>query len=257
MSTCLTVTTQSRARQRSMVIPGAARPVTPGTCSGATIQDGAQSRVMKDWVAWHEAYDDPTSPLSTRLRVVRGHLSDALDAAPPGPVRLVSLCAGQGHDVLGVLPAHPRGPQVSAVLVEYDPQNAALARQGAGQAGLPRVEVRQADAAQVANYADALPADVLLLCGIFGNVSDEDIQRTAEAAPGTVRARGHRDLDQAPAGAGPDAADPRLVPGQRVRRGRLRRAGRDGHRCQRRRRPPGGGAAGRAADGPLFTFRAA
>jgi hypothetical protein len=138
---------------------------------------------MRDWVAWHAAYDDPTSPLSTRLRVVRGHLSDALDAAPPGPVRLVSLCAGQGHDVLGVLPAHPRGPQVSAVLVEYDPRNAALARQGAGQAGLPQVEVRQADAARVANYADALPATVLLLCGIFGNVTDEDIKRTAAAAP--------------------------------------------------------------------------
>ena len=138
---------------------------------------------MRDWVAWHAAYDDPDSPLSARLRTVRRRLSDALDAAPPGPVRLVSLCAGQGHDVLGVLPGHPRGPQVSAVLVEYDPQNAAQARQAAAQAGLPQVEVRQADAARVANYADALPADVLLLCGIFGNVSDEDIERTAAAAP--------------------------------------------------------------------------
>ena len=35
----------------------------------------------------------------------------------------------------------------------------------------------------MANYADALPADVLLLCGIFGNVSDADIERTATAAP--------------------------------------------------------------------------
>lgn len=138
---------------------------------------------MKDWVAWHTAYDDPASPLSTRLRVVRGHLSDALDAAPAGPVRLVSLCAGQGHDVLGVLPAHPRGPDVSAVLVEYNAQNAALARRGAEQAGLSQVQVREADAARVANYADALPADVLLLCGIFGNVSDADIERTAQAAP--------------------------------------------------------------------------
>ena len=127
---------------------------------------------MRDWVAWHEAYDDPRSPLSTRLRAVCGRLSDALDAAPPGPVRLLSLCAGQGRDVLGVLPGHPRTPQVSAVLVEYNPRNAALARRGAEQAGLPQVEVRQADAAQVANYADALPANVLLLCGIFGNVSD-------------------------------------------------------------------------------------
>jgi hypothetical protein len=138
---------------------------------------------VKDWVAWHAAYDDPSSSLSTRLRLVRGHLSRALDRAPAGPVRLVSLCAGQGLDVLGVLPEHPRSPDVSAVLVESDPHNAALARQGAAEAGLSQVEVRAADASRVANYADALPADVLLLCGIFGNVSEGDIQRTAQAAP--------------------------------------------------------------------------
>ncbi len=34
----------------------------------------------------------------------------------------------------------------------------------------------------MAGYRDALPADVLLLCGIFGNVSDEDIRRTTLAA---------------------------------------------------------------------------
>jgi hypothetical protein len=138
---------------------------------------------VKDWVAWHAAYDDPSSSLSTRLRLVRGHLSRALDQAPAGPVRLVSLCAGQGLDVLGVLPEHPRGRDVSAVLVESDPYNAALARQGTAEAGLSQVEVRLADASRVANYADALPADVLLLCGIFGNVSEGDIQRTAQAAP--------------------------------------------------------------------------
>ena len=111
---------------------------------------------MKDWVAWHAAYDDPSSSLSTRLRLVRGHLSRALDRAPAGPVRLVSLCAGQGLDVLGVLPEHPRGPDVSAVLVEFDPHNAALARQGAARAGLSQVEVREADAGRVGNYADEL-----------------------------------------------------------------------------------------------------
>jgi hypothetical protein len=138
---------------------------------------------VKDWVAWHAAYDDPSSSLSTRLRVVRGRLSRALDQAPAGLVRLVSLCAGQGLDVLGVLPGHPRGRDVSAVLVESDPHNAALARRGAAAAGLSQVEVLTADASRVDNYADALPADVLLLCGIFGNVSEGDIQRTAQAAP--------------------------------------------------------------------------
>jgi len=138
---------------------------------------------VKDWVAWHAGYADPSSSLSARLRLVRGHLSRALAAVPAGPVRLLSLCAGQGHDVLGVLPGHPRQPDVSAVLVEFDPRNAALARRGAAEAGLSQVEVREADAGLVDNYADALPADVLLLCGIFGNVSEGDIRRTAQAAP--------------------------------------------------------------------------
>jgi hypothetical protein len=145
---------------------------------------------MRDWVAWHEAYDDPASFLNVRLRMVRQRLSEAILAAPAGPVRLVSLCAGQGRDVIGVLPGHPRRDDVHAVLVESDPRNAEAARRAAAQAGLRQVEVREADAAAVASFADALPADVLLLCGIFGNVSDEDIKFTVEAASAMCRPGG-------------------------------------------------------------------
>jgi hypothetical protein len=138
--------------------------------------------MQRDWASWHEAYDDPASPLSTRLALVQAHLSIALATSPPGPISLVSLCAGQGRDVLGVLPSHPRRDDVTAVLVESDGRNAALAADRAAQAGLANVDVRQADAGVAAGYADALPAGVLLLCGIFGNVSDEDISRTTAAA---------------------------------------------------------------------------
>jgi hypothetical protein len=135
-----------------------------------------------DWVAWHAAYDDPSSPLTARLRQVMQWLSEAIDRAPPGPVRLVSLCAGQGRDVIGVLPGHPRRDDVHAVLVEANPRLADAARDAATEDGLAQVDVREADAAVVASFADALPADVLLLCGIFGNVSDEEVKRTVEAS---------------------------------------------------------------------------
>lgn len=62
---------------------------------------------MTDWLAWHTGHEDPSSPLSARLRSVQRHLADAIDQAPPGRVSLVSLCAGQGRDVIGVLPRHP------------------------------------------------------------------------------------------------------------------------------------------------------
>jgi hypothetical protein len=142
---------------------------------------------VRDWVAWHRGYEDPSSSLSARLRRVRYHLSHAIDRAPAGPVRLLSLCAGQGHDVMGVLPDHPRRDQVRAVLVEADAGNAAVARRAAADAGLAQVAVRQADASLVTSFADSLPVEVLLLCGIFGNVSDRDIQRTVEAAPALCR----------------------------------------------------------------------
>jgi hypothetical protein len=142
-----------------------------------------QNGIVWDWVEWHQAYADPASGLSARLRSVQRHLSLAIGQARPGPVRLVSLCAGQGHDVIGVLPGHPLRHHVTAVLVEPDPRNAALARYRAAAAGLDQVRVRQADASRPETFADALPADVLLLCGIFGNISDTDIERTAAAAP--------------------------------------------------------------------------
>ncbi len=145
---------------------------------------------MRDWVQWHAAYDDPASALSARLDRVRAHLWRAIEQAPAGQVQLVSLCAGQGHDVLGVLPGHPRRGDVTAVLVESDRRNAELARRHADEAGLAQVDVRQADASRPGDFADALPAGILLLCGIFGNISASDIRRTVLAAPALCSAGG-------------------------------------------------------------------
>lgn len=156
--------------------------------AGGGSRSRAPGDAARDWVAWHAAYDDPASSLSARLRAVRSRLAEALDQAPPGPLRLLSLCAGQGRDVIGVLPGHPRRADVRAVLVESDPGNSAVARRAAAQAGLTGVEVREADAGVAASFADVLPADVLLLCGIFGNISSHDIRRTVTAAPGLCAA---------------------------------------------------------------------
>lgn len=132
---------------------------------------------------WHQGYDDPSSSLSSRLECVKLRLGEAIGGCPPGPVRLLSLCAGQGRDVIGVLPGHRRRDDVRALLVEYDGRNAEFARRRAAEADLAQVRIRQADASQVGSFEDALPADVLLLCGIFGNISDSDIRRTVYAAP--------------------------------------------------------------------------
>jgi hypothetical protein len=142
--------------------------------------------VTRDWADWHAAYDDPASRLSERLAVVRRRVGELLDVAPPGPLRAVSMCAGQGRDLLGALADHPRRADVAARLVELDPRNAAAAGRAAAAAGLTGVEVVVGDAALTDAYAGAVPADLVLACGIFGNVSDADVRRTISALPGFV-----------------------------------------------------------------------
>jgi len=132
----------------------------------------------RDWYAWHHDYDDPGTALAQRLAAVQDQIRTALDGAPPGPLHAISLCAGQGRDLIGVLAAHPRRADVVARLVELDPRNAGVARRAAELASLPGVEVVTGDAALTDHYAGMVPAYLVLMCGVFGNMTDEDVERT-------------------------------------------------------------------------------
>ncbi|MEH0972775.1 class I SAM-dependent methyltransferase [Micromonospora sp. CPCC 205546] len=154
--------------------------------------------MTRDWYAWHGDYDEAGSALSRRLAQVRLRVRAALDAAPPGPVRAISLCAGQGRDLLPELAAHPRRDDVTSRLVERDPRNAEVARSAARAAGLSAVQVVTGDAARTDAYADLVPADLVLVCGVFGNISEADVRATVRhcaalcATGGTVLWTRHR-----------------------------------------------------------------
>jgi hypothetical protein len=136
------------------------------------------ARAPGHWQRWHDEYADPRSELSRRLLVVQSRLREALDQAPTGPLTLVSACAGEGRDVVGALSGHPRAGEVRGRLVELDPVNADRARDLLAAAGLGSIEVLVADAGTTSSYAGAVPADLVLLCGIFGNVPVADIETT-------------------------------------------------------------------------------
>jgi hypothetical protein len=135
-----------------------------------------------DWQQWHRDYDDPDSSVSRRLVQVRARLAMLLDEAA-GPVRLLSLCSGDGRDVVPVLASSDR--DVDACLVELDPGLAEGARRAAAEAGV-QLEVRTGDAAAPTTYADRLPVAVLLLVGVLGNVSDADAETTIAACASMV-----------------------------------------------------------------------
>jgi hypothetical protein len=139
--------------------------------------------MARDWSEWHRPYDDPSSPLSQRLHLVQDHLRTALDRCPEGPIRLISMCAGQGRDVIGTLADHRRRDDVQALLVEWDARNVAFAAKAATDVGVPGVAVVQADAGMSDAYETAAPADIVMACGVFGNISDGDIARTVSLLP--------------------------------------------------------------------------
>jgi hypothetical protein len=136
-----------------------------------------------DWSGWHAAYDRPSSPLARRLELVQKHTRAVLDGALPGPIRAVSVCAGQGHDLIGVLADHPRRADVFARLVELDEDNVAAARLAAASADLGQLEIVAGDASLTDSYMGAVPAQLILLCGVLGNISVSDVARTVEMLP--------------------------------------------------------------------------
>jgi hypothetical protein len=136
-----------------------------------------------DWRAWHEGYEDPDSGLGHRLVLVQEQVRAALDRVPAGPVRAISVCAGQGHDLIGALAEHLRRGDVSARLVELDEHNVLFACRAASAAGLDGVEVLADDASITDAYAGAVPADLVLMCGVFGNITADDIANTIRHLP--------------------------------------------------------------------------
>jgi hypothetical protein len=138
-----------------------------------------------DWVAWHADYADPTSRIARRLPVVQAHIRSFLDRREAAPaIRVVSFCSGSGSDLLPVLSEHPAGERVRARLVELDPELAEQARTTASAFGLAGVDVVTGDASTTDAFAGAVPADLVLVCGVFGNIPDADVERTVRALPG-------------------------------------------------------------------------
>jgi hypothetical protein len=137
---------------------------------------------LRDYVRWHDDYEQPGSHLHQRLQVVIRMIRRALDALPAGPIRVVSLCAGQGADILGAAEHHARAADLQGRLVELEPHNVEQARARITELGLG-LEAVAADASTSDAYIEAVPADLVLACGIFGNISDADIERTVRFLP--------------------------------------------------------------------------
>lgn len=143
---------------------------------------GRARRMTEEWVEWHRGYEE-NRPLALRLPVVQARVREALNDLPAGPIRLISMCAGDGRDVLGAIDDHPRRADVQARLVELSAPLAARGREEVSRHALKGVTFEVSDASVSGAYAGAVPADVVLVCGVFGNITDEDVHTTIQHLP--------------------------------------------------------------------------
>jgi hypothetical protein len=142
--------------------------------------DGSAPR---DWIEWHRDYEHADSPLARRLAIVQAQVALAIKERADAPIRLLSMCSGEARDVIEPIAGLGAAASVHGRLVELDPTLARRARDAIAAAGLDGLEVSEGDAGVTSAYEGATPADLVLVCGVFGNIGDDDIQRTVRALP--------------------------------------------------------------------------
>jgi SAM-dependent methyltransferase len=135
---------------------------------------------VADWHEWQKGYDDAGAERAGRPRAVRALVAAVVDEAAAGLVTIVSICGGEGREVIGALEDHPRRGDVRGRLIELDANNAAVARRWANDAGLTGLEVVHGDASRADAYDGLPPADLVVISGLFGHLDDDDQQSTIE-----------------------------------------------------------------------------
>ena len=85
------------------------------------------------------------------------------------------MCAGDGRDVIGVLRNHPRQNDVRAWLVELNGESIEAGMDRASKAHLENsVRFLSQDATDYATYRQIAPANIILVCGVWGHVPADE-----------------------------------------------------------------------------------
>jgi len=137
----------------------------------------------KDWKLWHGLYNDGNSSQAQRLALVQQAIFDSLPDTSLSKYQIVDICAGDGRDLLNVLAEHTHRDSVHSYLVELDHNLATEAIKTSDEHGLNNVTVVIDDASLPRVYRDVVPADLILLCGVFGNISKEDVEHIIRTLP--------------------------------------------------------------------------
>ena len=140
-----------------------------------------------DWQEWHDPYEHAGSALAQRLAVIQGFIASWLDETAPSPRVVLSICAGDGRDLLAVLAKRHDRDRIGGVLIELDRELTGRIEEQITKIGLVRLHGRNVDAGLATSYEGAVPADLVILAGVFGNISDRDVHGLIDQLPAMCR----------------------------------------------------------------------
>jgi SAM-dependent methyltransferase len=136
-----------------------------------------------DWTHWYKHYD-ATPRIQARLRVVQRQIIEFVNECPAGPITIVSVCSGDGRDLVGALADHPRRNGVAAWLLDAHADTFDRGKEAARAAGLERqLHFVLADATRADSYRDIVPADLVLISGVLGHLRPDGVASLLSALP--------------------------------------------------------------------------
>src|SRR5690606_15461460 len=135
-----------------------------------------------NWQKWHDKYKSDDN-LKNRLLAVQKAIKSCLPKDNNEIYTILDLGAGDGRDIAEALKNYPKPANIQGLLVEIDEVLAAQAMQAMQNAELTNLKVIVGDASSIKNSASTVPVDLVLLCGIVGNISDEDVEKAIKALP--------------------------------------------------------------------------
>jgi Methyltransferase domain len=143
-----------------------------------------------DWDNWHKLYET-SEDFRTRLRMVCQQISAVLDRCPDGPIRIISICAGDGRDVLEAVSEHHRCGDVQAFLLDNHAASLERGQRSAEKASMSEnLHFMNADASLASSFTGLGHADLVLISGVLGHLDHADVPRLITKLPMLVKKGG-------------------------------------------------------------------
>ena len=135
-----------------------------------------------DWFEWHSVYDNPNISLKIRLAVIADFLKFAWENLPR-ELRILSICAGQAREIEKAVSEGNLDHRSGIDLLDLSEANLAIAVRRLAPLSKGTVTSHVCDAGHSSSYEGHVPANCLVIVGVFSNLSLAHAQRLVARLP--------------------------------------------------------------------------